>query len=135
MDSAGLGIMKQPGPRIAPPPTRCSTPTAATASRSTPASNWFYRPAFVSPTPASLAVGNEKRGAVNGPGYNRLDVGLFRNFRIFEGTVFQLRGEAFNIVNHTNFQAVTTSVTSGSFGQVTSARDNRILQVAGKLTF
>ena len=35
----------------------------------------------------------------------------------------------------TNWQAVGTSVTSGAFGQVTSTRDPRIMQVAGKLTF
>jgi hypothetical protein len=97
--------------------------------------NWFYRPAFVSPTAASVSVGNEKRGVVNGPGFNRLDIGIFRNFKIHEGLVFQLRGEAFNVANHTNWQTVTTSVTSGTFGQVTATRDPRILQVAGKLTF
>jgi hypothetical protein len=63
-------------------------------------------------------------------------MGVFRNFKIHEGTTFQLRGEAFNLANHTNFQAVgTTGTTATTFGQVTSARDNRILQVAGKITF
>jgi hypothetical protein len=52
------------------------------------------------------------------------------------GITFQLRGEGFNVVNHTNFQAVgTTGTSTATFGQVTTARDNRILQVAGKLTF
>lgn len=133
-DSAGLGIMNGPDPASLRP-NQVANPNNGYGAPIHTRLNWFYRPAFVSPTAASLSVGNEKRGAVNGPGFNRLDVGLFRNFRILEGTEFQLRGEAFNIVNHTNFQGVVTSVTSGTFGQVTSARDNRILQVAGKLTF
>ncbi len=98
--------------------------------------NWFYRPAFTAPTVASAAVGNSRRGVIEGPGYNKLDVGLFRNFRIWEDLTFQLRGEAFNVLNHTNWQAVgTTATTASTFGQVTSTRDNRILQVGGKLTF
>ena len=100
--------------------------------------NWFYRPAFVAPAPGSLQVGNEKRGVIEGPGFNRLDVGLFRNFRIFENLTFQLRGEAFNVANHTNWQTVNTTATSTAtfpFGSVSETRDPRILQVAGKITF
>ena len=98
--------------------------------------NWFYRPAFVSPAIGDTSVGTEKRGVVEGPGFNKLDVGIFRNFKITEGTVFQLRGEAYNVANHRNWQTVgTASTTSSTFGQVTDTRDPRILQVAGKLTF
>jgi hypothetical protein len=72
---------------------------------------------------------------VDGPGYNRLDVGIFRNFKLYRGVVFTLRGEGFNVLNHTNWGTVGTSATSSSFGQVTATRDPRILQVAGKLNF
>jgi len=80
-------------------------------------------------------VGNEKRGVVDGPGFNRVDVGLFRNFKISEGVVFQLRGEGFNVLNHTNWGTVGTTATSSTFGQITATRDPRILQVAGKISF
>jgi len=96
---------------------------------------WFYRGAFASPSPTSILPGNEKRGVINGPGFNRADVGLFRNFRIYERLNFQFRAEATNVANHTNWQGVTTSVTSTTYGQVTSNRDARILQLAGKFTF
>lgn len=47
-----------------------------------------------------------------------------------------MRGEGFNVLNHTNFQTVgTTATTTSTFGTVTAARDNRILQVAAKLLF
>jgi hypothetical protein len=39
------------------------------------------------------------------------------------------------VANHTNFQAVGTTATSTALGTVSTARDNRILQVAGKLSF
>ena len=133
-DSAGLGIMNGPDPASLRP-NQVANPNNGYGGQIHTRLNWFYRPAFVSPTAASVSVGNEKRGVVSGPGYNRLDMGFLRNFKITEGVKFQLRGEAFNLINHTNFQAVGTSVTASTFGQVTSARDNRILQVAGKINF
>ena len=50
-------------------------------------------------------------------------------------TTFTLRGEGFNVMNHTNWGTVGTSATSSTFGQVTATRDPRILQVAGKFNF
>jgi hypothetical protein len=133
-DSGGLGIL---GPSAAGlRPSQVLNPNNGYGNPIHSRLNWFYRPAFIAPTPASMAVGNERTGAVNGPGFNRLDVGVFRNFRIFDNLVFQLRGEAFNVANHTNWQGVGTTASSAStFGQITSTRDPRILQVAGKITF
>ena len=79
--------------------------------------------------------GTAKRGTIEGPGFNRFDVGIFRNFRIVERLNFQFRAEAFNAPNHTNVQTIGTSATSSTFGQVTGYRDARILQFAGKFTF
>jgi hypothetical protein len=70
---------------------------------------------------------------MNGPGFNRLDAGIFRNFN--HGTVFQLRGEGFNVLNHTNWGNPGTSATTSTFGVITTTRDPRILQVAGKISF
>jgi Carboxypeptidase regulatory-like domain len=133
-DSAGLGIMNSPDPASLRP-NQVLNPNSGYGQKIHTRQNWFYRPAFVSPGPNDIAVGNEKRGAVEGPGYNRLDIGLFRNFKIRENINFQLRGEGFNIANHTNWQAVGTTATSTALGTVSTARDNRIMQVAGKLTF
>jgi hypothetical protein len=97
--------------------------------------HWFNQTAFTAPAPSSFQVGNEKRGIADGPGYNRLDIGVFRNFKVYKGSVFQLRGEGFNILNHTNWGTVGTTATSSTFGTITATRDPRILQVAGKITF
>jgi hypothetical protein len=72
---------------------------------------------------------------MTGPGFNRLDVGVFRTFKLYREYSFTLRGEAFNVMNHTNWGNPTTTATSSSFGQVLSTRDPRILQVAGKFNF
>lgn len=98
--------------------------------------SWFNTKAFTAPPATSFRVGNEKRGVVNGPGFSRIDLGIFRNFKIKEDMDFQFRAEAFNVLNHTNWQAVgTTSTTASTFGQVTSTRDPRLLQLAGKFRF
>jgi hypothetical protein len=48
---------------------------------------------------------------------------------------FRLRGEFFNVLNHTNFSGVSSTFGSGSFGQITSARDPRKIQLSAKLDF
>lgn len=133
-DSAGLGIMNAPDPASLRP-NMVLNPNNGYGQQIHTRQNWFYRPAFVAPTAASVSVGNEKRGVIEGPGFNRLDVGIFRNFKFYEGVVFQLRGEAFNAANHTNLNSPSVAGASAAFGTITTARDNRILQVAGKFTF
>jgi hypothetical protein len=104
----------------------------AYGSSSTP---WFYTGAFAAPAPNSPVPGTARRGTIEGPGFIRLDGGVFRNFRIYDRLNFQFRAEAFNAPNHTNVNTVGTTATSSTFGQVTGYRDPRILQFAGKFTF
>ena len=94
---------------------------------------WFNTAAFV--PNASVAPGNAGRGSVIGPGFWRQDLGLFKNLSITERTKAQLRFEAFNVFNHTNPNTVDMRFGQPTFGQVTSARDPRIMQLAFKLQF
>ncbi|WP_263371743.1 carboxypeptidase regulatory-like domain-containing protein [Granulicella cerasi] len=96
---------------------------------------WFYTGAFTATDPASNVPGTARRGTINGPGFQRADLGIFRVYRIVDGLKFQLRGEAFNVANHTNIQSIGVTSTSSTFGQVTGYRDARILQVAGRFDF
>jgi hypothetical protein len=98
-------------------------------------SHWFNQTAFVAPPASSFRVGNEKRGVVNGPGFQRFDFGLFRTFKLYKESSFTLRGEGFNVLNHTNFVTIGTSATSTAFGTATADRGPRILQVGGKFSF
>ena len=133
-DAAGLGILGNTNASIRP--NQIANPNQGYGRQIHTHSEWFYRGAFATPLPGSGQVGNEKRGVITGPGFNRLDVGLFRNFKIYERLNFQFRAEAFNVANHTNLSNPGVSATSAStFGIITAARDNRILQVAGKFRF
>src|SRR5947209_15507746 len=47
-----------------------------------------------------------------GPPTTRFDFTLAKNIRFGETVRLQLRAEAFNVFNHTNFRALSTNVTS-----------------------
>jgi len=139
-DSAGLGVAGATS--IGFRPNQIGDPRNGHGQQLRTRQQWFFRGAFAAPLPPGLnagglgQVGNEKRGVVSAPGFDRIDLGLFRNFKIPGGVNFQLRGEAFNLINHTNLGSPgVTSTTSSTFGVITSARDPRIMQVAGKITF
>lgn len=73
---------------------------------------------------------------MTGPSFQRWDLSLFKNTKLRgESTYLQFRAEAFNVFNHTNFNAVGTNITTSTFGKVTSADDPRILQLGLKLYF
>ncbi len=91
--------------------------------------------------------GGSGRFAYRGPKFLQADVALMRSFPLREALNLNLRLEAFNVLNHPDFAAPgsssgylgsTTSLTSSTFGQVTSTVQNygaRIFQGAAKITF
>jgi len=84
--------------------------------------------------------GNAARNSVRFDPYYDTDLGLHKQFPLYpEGTLFDLRVEAFNVLNQTNyaFPASGFSPTSTSFGVVTAASTfpARVLQFAGKIIF
>lgn len=133
-DNAGLGILGNTNAALRP--DQIGNPNSGNGRQIHTRQEWFYKGAFASPAPGSVVPGNAKRGTINGPGFSRLDAGVFRNFRIYNRLNFQFRAEAYNVANHTNAQTVGTAVTTASsFGQVTNWRDARILQFGGKFVF
>ncbi|MBV9182042.1 MAG: carboxypeptidase regulatory-like domain-containing protein, partial [Acidobacteria bacterium] len=90
-------------------------------------------PSFV-PNPLGT-FGNAGRDSLRGPGYFDIDASVSRMFNITERLKLTLRFEAFNALNHPNFNPPNPSLASSSFGRITSALDPRILQGAIKVTF
>jgi hypothetical protein len=133
-DTAGIGISGNTNASFRP--DQIANPNNGYGRTIHNKNEWFYRGAFSTPLPGTILPGNSKRGIITGPGFQKLDVGIFRNFKIHDGLDFQLRGEAFNVGNHTNLGSPSTSSTSTAFASITgAAHDNRILQVAGKIKF
>ena len=83
------------------------------------------------------SLGNTARNQFDGPGYFNIDASLFKTIRLTEGVKLQLRAEAFNLLNHTNF-AITNQYrnisTAGNFG-LTVTYPPRVIQFAGRLEF
>ncbi|HEU4634809.1 MAG TPA: carboxypeptidase regulatory-like domain-containing protein [Edaphobacter sp.] len=75
------------------------------------------------------------RNAFRQPNYYNVDLAVSRIFPVHERLNFQLRMEAFNVLNHPNLNGFSTSLNSGSFGNATGASDPRIFQLAGKFNF
>jgi hypothetical protein len=86
------------------------------------------------------------RSNVPGPDFWEIDASLSRDFRIREHMNVQFRVDAFNLTNSyragvpsglttSGGSGVTTTVNSAQFGQILTAMDPRILQVAGKFVF
>ncbi|MCM3904862.1 MAG: carboxypeptidase regulatory-like domain-containing protein [Pyrinomonadaceae bacterium] len=81
------------------------------------------------------APGNAGRGTIDGPSTKRVDFTMTKNIRFGESVQLQLRGEAFNIFNTTNFRTIIVNVTAANYGQVTAVRDPRTIQLGAKLSF
>ena len=60
--------------------------------------------------------GTAPRGIIDGPPTQRVDFTMTKILRFRESIEVQLRGEVFNIFNHTNFRALNLNVTALNFG-------------------
>ena len=88
------------------------------------------------PTDVSHPYGNAGRNSERSLPFNELDLGLHKGFRLWsDGSLLDIRGEAFNALNHVNYGAPDSNRSDGGFGNITSAFPARQLQVAAKLIF
>ena len=94
---------------------------------------WFDTAAFAAP--GYGFYGNARNGTIRGPGYTSANVSLYKSFPLYDRLNLQLRVEAFNVLNHPNFNSVSTGLGSGNFGQITNSGDPRIMEFAMKMFF
>ena len=79
--------------------------------------------------------GNAGRNTVRGPGFQRTDLSIFKHFDFARRHRIQVRIEAFNIWNQARFGQPNGTIGSAPFGQITTAEDGRIIQLALKYSF
>ena len=92
----------------------------------------YFNTSCFSVTPLGT-FGDSGRNIVEIPGLNNWDFSAVKNTSITERFRTELRFEFFDVLNHPQFNAPNTTVDSQFFGQIRSARDGRISQVALKL--
>ena len=102
---------------------------------------WFDTSCFVRRAQSTTAEpGSTPRNSVRGPGFTRTDLSVFKDIALPSNQSIQLRVEAFNLWNQTQFRNPGTGNTGNQigtpqFGQVTVAEDGRVVQLAIKYSF
>jgi hypothetical protein len=130
-DPPGIGILSSSAtrrPDMIADPNKNSPHTIA---------KWFNTEAFANVPAGVIRPGNTPATSVIGPGWQRFDATLSKEFllRKESNMRLQFRAEAFNLPNHTNYQGVSTGLGSSNYGQITSTREARRIQLALKLLF
>ena len=98
---------------------------------------WFDPSAFHQQAPGTF--GNAGRFSLVAPGSINWDMAVSREFPFRERWRLNFRADFFNIMNHANWllppTGNTISITSGTFGQVTTFGAPRVIQMSMKLFF
>jgi hypothetical protein len=141
VDPAGLAILSSSG-ASARPDLVCNPndgPHQYNGHTGTGQPLWFNTACFVAVPSGTVRPGDAGRGIVRGPGFfNGMNANLYKNFGLArEGRVkLQVRGEAYNLLNWVNPGAFgSTGNTSTLFGEISTFRAARRIQVSAKLTF
>jgi hypothetical protein len=82
-------------------------------------------------------------GGCRGEALKRFNLSAQREFRLWEGGTLQLRGDLYNVANHSQFALPNTTTTSAQFGQITATilggggggTNNRSIFVSGRISF
>ena len=118
--------------------------------------NWYNPCAFVDPAPGSdIPVGalltgldsaikysGSKANQIHGPGFERVNMSLFKNVSTWHKQYLQLRADAFNLFNTPTWGQPGITNLSASAGQITSTQtlqnytpDARFFQISAKYVF
>jgi hypothetical protein len=133
VDNARSGTGGQFADQIGDPELSGDRPTSERIAQ------WFNTSAFT--VNALGTFGNAGRNSLRGSDFQVLDLGLHKTFSITDRIRTQFRFEAFNALNHTNFNLPDGNRSSGNFGRITGASaagggsDPRILQLALRFWF
>lgn len=139
-----------------PPPSNPSITCPAHVRNPT---NWYNPCAFANPPNAAvipskgpgsqitdlgqiLRFTGGRTNVVAGPGFQRVNMSLFKNFLTWGGQYLQLRGDAFNLTNTPAFSTPSTTNNNNTGGLITgvvsfqaNTPDARFFQVAAKYYF
>jgi hypothetical protein len=88
--------------------------------------------------PALGTIGSARRRFFSGPGLENLDATLSRTVSIENSQTLEMRAEAFNLFNHTQFfgpASVEGNLSSTDFGTAVSAMPPRLMQLALRYRF
>lgn len=121
--------------------------------------NWYNPCAFGNPVPGNasggLATGVQisslaqalpylggRSNQMYGPGYNRVNMSMFKHFYTFREQYVELRADAFNLLNHPTWANPNLQGINATGGQITAPKslmnnspDSRFFQLSAKYVF
>jgi hypothetical protein len=97
-------------------------------------------------TIATPVFGNTHRNEFRGPGQTLMNASVFRSFHIWHESEFQVRVEAFNLLNHATVSicgfpqgstgnVCSVAIGSSTLGYITNFGPTRTLQFSGRISF
>ena len=97
-------------------------------------SRWFDPAAFFEPALGTFS--SVARNIMSGPGWNQWDVSFQKYFQLHERVRLELRADAFNLFNHTQWNDIGQTFTQpATFGRVTSTRNERSFMIGSRIQF
>jgi hypothetical protein len=87
--------------------------------------------------PSLRTYGSFRRNSIAGPGLINFDMSISKTTAITERLKLEIRGDFFNILNHTEFNNPDTNILDQGFGfgQILNSQDPRIIQLAARFSF
>ena len=139
---------EQTGPLFLPPGSNNTTTGASVTAAAYDPHLWyaFNTNSFSMPAPSSLGIGNEQPILTYGPGFENLDLSIFKQFRLGRETRnLEFRAEAYNSFNHFNpgnpstsiqWNYLTGAITSSNTGLITGQNGSpRVMDLSLRLRF
>jgi len=109
------------------------TKLSSKRSHSALINEWFNTADFV---PNAIGTyGNIGKNSLRGPRLFTTDLALLKNGKVGERVSYEFRAEFYNAFNNVNFGDPDAGLQDSNFGQISSANDPRILQMALKIKF
>jgi hypothetical protein len=100
------------------------------------------QPAYVTNLASAVGYLGGKRGQIYGPGYERVNMSIFKDFKIYREENLQFRADIFNVLNTPSLAEPNDRTLDSTGGNITAPRkfqnltpDARFIQLAMKYSF
>lgn len=144
VDNSHTGENQDRANQVASPTAGITRSLVRSGASATPYYVWDNPTSWVQNT--ANTFGTSARNAYRGPAFATVDAALVKNTPIYDRVNFQLRAELFNIFNRINLANPNVSLSSSSFGRISSTRNGSgapgigsgepfNVQFAGKIIF
>ena len=111
-------------------------------STTDPTLSSYSMPVYVTDLPSVLGYSGGKRNEVVGPGFERVNMSLFKSFKTYQEQNLEFRSDIFNLFNTPTLGEPSSNNISSSGGQITGPRslqryapDSRFIQLSMKYSF